>query len=157
MSRQPLRNIYLLAGILFLSSCGFNYTYNERVSINDSKWYKDEVAHFEVMINDSLSNQNFYLNLRNNTDYRYSNLFVFMTTHFPNGNTTRDTIECLLADQSGRWLGKGWGNIKENEILLKSGLRFPLTGKYEFYIQQAMRDDILEGIESVALIIEKVD
>lgn len=157
MPRQPIRNIYLLAGILFLSSCGFNYTYNETVSINNAKWYKDEVAHFEVMINDSLSNQNFYLSLRNNTDYRYSNLFVFMTTHFPNGNTTRDTIECLLADQSGRWLGKGWGNIKENEILLKSGLRFPLTGKYEFYIQQAMRDDILEGIESVGLIIEKVD
>jgi gliding motility-associated lipoprotein GldH len=157
MPWQPLKNICILTGILFLSSCGLNYTYNETVTIKDSKWYKDEVAHFELMINDSISNQNFYLTLRNTTDYRFSNLFIFMTTHFPNGNITRDTIECLLADQSGHWLGKGWGNVKENQILLKSGLRFPLTGKYEFYIQQAMRTDTLEGIERVGLIIEKAN
>lgn len=149
--------IYLFVGILFLSSCGFNYTYNETISIDDGKWYKDEAAHFEVAIHDSINSQNFILNFRNNTNYRYSNLYIFMTTHFPNGNITRDTIECVLADQSGKWLGKGWGNIKENQIVLKSGLKFPLTGKYDFYVQQAMREDTLRGIESVGLIIEKAN
>ena len=157
MFRKTHKYIFLILGLALFSSCGFNYTYNEIVEIEDAKWYKDEIAHFEVEINDSLGSQNFILNLRNNTDYRYSNLFIFMTTYFPNGNVTRDTIECVLADQTGRWLGKGWSNIKENEILLKSDLRFPLTGKYEFYIQQAMRQDTLEGIESVGLIIEKAN
>ena len=157
MFGQSLKYIYLFLVLAVFSSCGFNYLYNELVSINDAKWYKDELAHFEVEISDSLSSHDFILSLRNNTNYRYSNLFIFMTTHFPNGNITSDTIECVLADQTGRWLGKGWGNIKENEIILKSGLQFPLVGKYEFYIQQAMREDTLDGIESVGLIIEKAN
>lgn len=141
--------------LIVLASCDFNYTYNKNVDITDGKWFKDEAARFEVLIEDSIISQNFYLNLRNDTEYRYSNLFVFLTTHFPNGNITRDTIECVLADPSGKWLGKGWGNIKENKILLNQNLRFPMTGKYEFFIQQAMRVDTLEGIHSVGLSFEK--
>lgn len=155
-----LRQFFKYTGFLFLTiliSCEFNYTYNKNVDIDDGRWFKDEAARFDVLVEDSLTPHNFYLNLRNDTQYRYSNLFVFLTTHFPNGNITRDTIECVLADASGKWLGKGWGNIKENKILLNQNLRFPLTGKYEFYVQQAMRIDTLEGIHSVGLAFEKTN
>ncbi len=152
MPRQTLQ-ILLLVFVTFFafSSCNFSSVYNENVIVKDAKWYKDEAIRFEVMIADSLSNYNFYLNLRNTTDYRYSNLYIFMMTRFPNGNMTRDTIECVLADTKGRWLGKGWSNLKENNILLKKHLQFPLNGKYVFFIQQAMRVDTLEGIHDVGL------
>lgn len=156
MPRQFFKYIGLLS-LIVLASCDFNYTYNKNVDITEGKWFKDEAARFEVLIEDSITQQNFYLNLRNDTKYRFSNLFVFLTTHFPNGNITRDTIECVLADNSGKWLGKGWGNIKENKILLNQNLRFPLTGRYEFFIQQAMRVDTLEGIHSVGLAFEKTE
>lgn len=156
MPRQLFKYTGFLILLLF-TSCGFNYTYNENIAIDDGKWFKDEAAHFEVLINDSLSGQDFYLNLRNDTDYRFSNLFVFLTTHFPNGTVTLDTIEVVIADNSGKWLGKGWGNIKENKVLLNKNLRFPLTGRYEFFVQQAMRQDTLEGIHSVGLTIEKAE
>lgn len=152
MSRQT-HQILLLVFVTFFafSSCNFSSVYNENVIVEDAKWYKDEAIRFEVMIADSLSNYNFYLNLRNTTDYRYSNLYIFLMTRFPNGNMTRDTIECVLADMKGRWLGKGWSNLKENNILLKKHLQFPLNGKYVFFIQQAMRVDTLEGIHDVGL------
>lgn len=152
MSRQT-HQILLLVFVTFFafSSCNFSSVYNENVIVEDAKWYKDEAIRFEVMIADSLSNYNFYLNLRNTTDYRYSNLYIFLMTRFPNGNMTRDTIECVLADTKGRWLGKGWSNLKENNILLKKHLQFPLNGKYVFFIQQAMRVDTLEGIHDVGL------
>ncbi len=79
-----------------------------------------------------------------------------MTTKFPNGNLTRDTIECILAGNKGKWLGKGWGHLKENEILLNQSMHFPVKGKYEFWIQQAMRADTLKGIANVGLRIVKV-
>jgi len=154
------RQFFNYTGFILLigfASCNFNSIYDKNVDINDGKWFKDEAAHFEVLIDDSLTPQNFYINLRNDTEYRFSNLFIFLTTHFPNGNITRDTIECVLADNSGKWLGKGWGNIKENKILLNQNLRFPLTGKYEFFVQQAMRVDTLEGIHSVGLAFEKTE
>lgn len=143
--------------VFFLVSCNFNYTYNNNVDITNGKWFKDEAAVFDVLIEDSLAVQDFYLTLRNDSEYRYSNLFVFLTTRFPNGNLTRDTIEIVLADKSGKWLGKGWGNVKENKVLLNSNIQFPLTGRYEFFVQQAMRVDTLKGIKSVGLVIEKVD
>ncbi|RLD40915.1 MAG: gliding motility lipoprotein GldH, partial [Bacteroidetes bacterium] len=94
-------------------------------------------------------------NIRNSTDYRYSNLYVFLITKFPNNNLTKDTIECILADREGRWLGKGWGAVKENTILLSERMRFPLKGKYEFMIQHAMRVDTLKGIRDVGIRIVK--
>ncbi len=132
-------------------SCGSNDLYNRSVSLPNSGWYKDEAVRFDVKVNDTLSNYDFYVNLRNSTSYRYSNLFLFLTTKLPNGNTTRDTIEILLADNSGKWIGKGWGNIKESKVTLKKNLRFPLKGDYRFFIQQAMRVDTLKGIKDVGL------
>lgn len=153
---RPSFTKYIGFGILLIFvSCNFNYTFNENVTISEGKWFKNEAAHFEVFINDSLTPQDFYITLRNDSDYRFSNLFVFLTTRLPNGNMTRDTIEIVLADKSGKWLGNGWGNIKENKVLLNSKMRFPLTGKYEFFIQQAMRVDTLKGIKSVGIVIEK--
>lgn len=156
MPRQFIKYTGFLFLVLF-SSCGLNYMYNENVTIADRIWVKDQAAHFDVLIEDSLTPRDFYITLRNDTEYRFSNLFIFLTTHFPNGNVTRDTIEFVMADNAGKWLGKGWGNLKENKILLKQGLSFPVTGHYQFYVQQAMRADTLEGIHSVGLIIEKAE
>ncbi len=154
---RTLRIFILLLSVLSISACGFHAVYDAHVELQDSKWFKDDAARFEVVINDTVSQCDFVLNVRNNTDYRFSNLYVFLRTKFPNGNITRDTIECILANNTGKWLGKGWGSIKENRIILKSGLQFPLKGKYEFLIQQAMRADTLHGIVGVGLRIEKTD
>lgn len=158
MLRQTLQFFtFILLSAFVLSSCEFNSIYNENVSLEDAKWHKDKAVRFDIQITDSLANYDFYLNLRNTTDYRYSNLYVFLMTRFPNGNTTRDTIEIVLADNKGRWLGKGWSNLKENNILLKKRLQFPLNGNYVFFIQQAMRVDTLEGIRNVGLQIDRTD
>jgi gliding motility-associated lipoprotein GldH len=160
MNPMPLRTpklFALLITVLFLSACGLHAIYDDHIELQDGKWFKNDAAKFEVMITDTVSQFDFVLNIRNNTDYRYSNLYVFLMTEFPNGNITRDTIECILANNSGKWLGKGWGSLKENRIMLKSGLQFPLKGKYEFLIQQAMRADTLTGIVGVGLRIEKTD
>jgi len=74
-----------------------------------------------------------------------------MNTKFPNDNMSRDTLEFILADIEGKWLGKGWGSVKENSILISSDMRFPLAGTYEFKIQQAMRQDTLKGIKNIGI------
>jgi gliding motility-associated lipoprotein GldH len=152
--RAPIIIILLLVSLV-MNSCGFQAVYDAQVNIPNGKWSKDNAVKFDVVISDTVSSCDFILNLRNTTDYRYSNLYVFLMTRFPNGNVTRDTIECILADHTGRWTGNGWGNTKDNQIVLKSGLQFPLSGNYEFFVQQAMRADTLTGITGVGLRIEK--
>ena len=39
--------------------------------------------------------------------------------------------------------------------MLQQALRFPLKGIYSFHLEQAMRDEQLEGIEDIGLRIEK--
>ena len=145
--------LFILFAILpvVFYSCNTNILFDQNVSLPQEGWHKNDAVNFNVNINDSINSFKFKLNIRNTTDYRYSNLYIFLITKLPNGNISRDTIECILANNEGKWLGKGWGNIKENNIVLKSNLRFPLTGNYKFILQQAMRVDTLKGINDMGL------
>jgi len=143
--------LLIALGLFLLSSCGQKAVYDEQVAIENGKWFKDNPVHFEVDISDTTLLYDYYLTIRHNTNYRYSNIYFFLTTRFPNENVTRDTLECILAENTGKWLGKGWGSIKEDNILLRKNLKFPLKGKYDFYFQQAMRRDTLKDIVNLGI------
>jgi gliding motility-associated lipoprotein GldH len=161
MHRHPAKNmkvktsfVLLFLFALSLISCDANRIYDENKAIPEAYWEKDFRPAFTVPVEDSTTNYRFYINVRHTNEYRFSNLYVFLKTHFPNGNTTQDTIECMLADLDGRWLGRGSGKIVEHQILLNPALRFPLNGSYIFEIEQAMREP-LEGIKDIGIRIEK--
>ena len=138
-----------------LISCKQGVIYQEYRTVENATWHMDSIFHFQIEVADSLMLSKLFINIRNNTDYPYSNLYLFITTEFPNGHITRDTIECILADRDGRWLGSGSGRIKDNKIMLQQGLRFPLKGVYHMYIEQAMRMEELAGIEDIGFSIEE--
>lgn len=154
LSKKSVGVIVIIISLITVS-CSTGTVYNHNFDLPSESWYKKNAVAFNVQIDDSLQNYDFGINIRNSVSYRYSNLYIFLTTEFPNGNISRDTIEFILANDEGNWLGKGWGNIKENNILLNSNLRFPLTGEYSFLIQQAMRVDSLQGIKSIGLSITR--
>jgi gliding motility-associated lipoprotein GldH len=141
--------------LMVFTSCDPGRIYDESYAIENARWNRDSVYLYEVNIIDSMQLHNFYINIRNNTDYPYSNIYLFVTTEFPNGHSTTDTIECILADKGGKWLGKGSGRIKDNQIMLQQALRFPLGGIYHFILEQGMRDNHLKGIEDIGIRIEK--
>lgn len=152
--REILLGLLVLA-IAFLSGCDPNRVFEEYTPIPDQSWAADNSINYEFAVTDTLTPHNFYVNVRNTGAYRYSNLYVFFDIEFPNGKTSRDTIECPLADKTGRWLGSGTGQLKDNQFLIKYNMRFPLTGTYKFGIEQAMRVDPLEEISDVGLRLEK--
>ncbi|MGN0032655.1 MAG: gliding motility lipoprotein GldH [Candidatus Limimorpha sp.] len=145
----------VLIAVSVMTSCGRGAIYDESVVIPDAKWSLNNIPYFDVEVDDTLATYSFYLNIRHLENYRYSNLFIFMNTVFPNGNHTRDTIECTLALPDGRWLGKGSGTIRSAKVLLNPALRFPLKGNYHFEIEQAMRDDELKGVTDIGICFEK--
>ena len=148
---------FILLSILIITACDSNRVYDNSYCIPDQKWNKDSLLLFEVKIIDTISLHNFYLNIRHNTDYPYSNIFFFVNTSFPNGSAGRDTIEIILADKRGNWTGTGTGRMRDNQVLLRKNLRFPLTGIYSFSIEQAMRKDNLPGLEDLGIRIEKIE
>jgi len=147
--------IIVIVLILALNSCDRNGVYDENVSTSNGTWTENNVAKFIAPIADTLSYHNIYINIRNTTDYPNCNLYLFIATTAPSGATQLDTIECFLADDQGKWLGKGFGYIRDSQVPYKRNVRFPQKGDYRFEIKQAMRTDSLIGISSVGIRVEK--
>lgn len=95
--------------------------------------------------------------MRHADSYKFSNLYLFINSYFPGGSHTRDTIELILADHTGKWYGSGFGNIKEYQVLIRKGVVFPVTGVYKIGIEQGMRENNLLGIEDIGIRIERMD
>jgi gliding motility-associated lipoprotein GldH len=153
-----MKSVYLfIIGGLFilLSSCDSKRVYEQNVDIPENIWDKDKPVYFDVPITDTVSLHNVYINIRNASGYGYSNIYLFLDTKYPNNTISRDTIECVLADPSGKWLGDGSGDIWDNQILFKKNVRFRQTGTYKFRYEQAMRMPKLPMIMDVGLRIEK--
>lgn len=147
--------ILLVVAFLVMQSCDAKRFYEENKRIEKSTWNSNEKAKFIVDIIDIQRPYTFYINLRNSTDYPYSNIYLFLKTVFPDGKTARDTIECQLADYNGKWRGSGISNVKFNRFLFQQGIRFPQKGQYVFEVEQAMRVPELKGISDIGIRIEK--
>lgn len=142
-----------LSLLTVLYSCDSSRIYEKNKEISDGIWNVNDTIFFEVEITDSAAPVNIYLNIRNAGMYQYENLFMFITTTFPNGKTHKDTVECILADQNG-WLGDGLGDIFDNQILFRRGVTFPLNGKYVFAFEQAHRFGDKPFIENLPFILD---
>jgi gliding motility-associated lipoprotein GldH len=139
-----------------LSSCDPGRIYENNIPIDPLGWQVANKIPFELDVTDTLALLNFYINIRHTTDYKYRNIFLFVDTFFPEGTQSRDTVEIMLADAKGKWFGKGIGNIRSNQVLLKRGFSFPMKGHYKFRIEQGMREPELTGVRDVGIRIEKM-
>jgi hypothetical protein len=75
--------------------------------------------------------------------------FIFLYSEYPNGYTDKDTLEFILAEPDGKWVGESSGTIVENQFLIARGGSFSNSGKYTFKIQHAMREPDLPEIVDV--------
>lgn len=146
--------LYLFLGIVALYACDNSRVYEAYRPIADEGWDKDSVLVFDVKIEDTISLNNIYINLRNKSAYPYCNIYFFIKATNPSGDFAIDTLEYMLTDDYGRWLGKGFSKIIDNRLAYRKQVRFPESGTYKFEIQQGMRMYVLPEISDVGLRIE---
>lgn len=152
--------ILLLAAIL-LFSCDKKRVFDEYKSVG-SAWHKDSVVTFDLPVLDSTKKYNLFVNLRDNNNYPFNNLFLIVALEMPNGFTKVDTLEYQMADPDGTLLGNGFTDIKESKLYYREGVKF--RGKYKVHIKQAVRQSgkipgvqELDGITDVGFRIEQKD
>lgn len=156
MSLAHRFSLILLATLVSvgLSSCDNSVLLDEHVKLDDNRWELNNVVKLAAEITDTVHPHNIYINVRNAGGYGFSNLFVFLNTYTPDGRMARDTVELMLADERGEWLGDGMGDIWDNRILFKKNFIFPQAGTYRFELEQAMRMNPLPGIMDIGICIE---
>ena len=143
-----------LFGLVFLS-CDPDRVYEKNIRIPDGIWDRNNPVYFEVIVQDTITPYNLYINIRNTGLYPFSNLYLFITTTAPSGHSVKDTVEVILADEKGKWLGKGLGDIWDLQKIYKQNVRFAQKGMYLFEYEQAMRMEKLPFILDAGLRVEK--
>ncbi len=161
MAVTTRRNTWILLFGALLStlffSCNKNVVFSEYKKLPEEGWRISNKLSYDVTIDDNSKYHNVFLTVRHADAYPYSNLFLFLTTTYPDGKISTDTLECILANKKGEWQGDGAGDLWDNKILLKKNLRFPQNGKYTFTFEQGMRSDPLPMILDFGMVVEKVD
>ncbi|WP_410504115.1 gliding motility lipoprotein GldH [Kaistella flava (ex Peng et al. 2021)] len=140
--------------LFFLASCNND---SEEVLMNNlnGKWNKKTEQKFDFKVTDAQNPKNIIFVVRNNNDYPYSNIRLIV--NFLDGQTKKkstDTLNYILAEPNGAWIGKGFGDTKEILFQYKLDYKFPANGDYSIGIIQAMRNDNLPGIEDIGVKIE---
>lgn len=142
--------------LISIFACNNSGVFGEYKTIPRATWHRDSVVIFQVPVTDTLQNHNLYIDVRNDIEYKYSNLWLFIDIIQPGDSiAVTDTFEVTLADPTGKWLGHGFGGVKTNELLFKRNVYFPVSGNYEIQIKQGMRGQQLDGITEVGFRVEK--
>ena len=146
-----LRNSFILLLVaVLLFSCDEKRVFDEYQSVG-KEWHKDSVVTFELPSLDSKKLYNLYVNVRNNDDYPFNNLFLIVSLEQPNRQIKVDTLEYQMTNPDGTLLGDGFTDIKENKLFYKDKVGFTQKGIYKIHIKHAVRQTgKIEGVSSLA-------
>lgn len=149
-----MKVLFFILLVCIVCACDQKRIYEENIEIKDGVWNRNNKVKFSVDINDTVTPHNLYINIRNAGEYPFRNIYLFITTT-SKGIVVKDTFEAILADEKGKWLGSGLGDLWDNQLVYKKNIRFPHSGNYVFEYEQGMRNENLPFIIDVGLRIEK--
>lgn len=159
-----IKNKLLFVLLLFLViSCDKKRVFDQYKSVGDA-WHKDSIVTFDLPKLEPKKAFNMYVNIRDNDNYPFNNIFLIVSLEQPNRKVKVDTLEYLMANPDGTLLGDGFSDIKENKLFYKSKVSFDQKGLYKIHIKQAVRQTgkiegvtALSGISDVGFRIESID
>jgi len=148
MKRKILLNSLLLFLVIStLVSCDKNQVFDQYKTF-DNGWHKDSIVSFDFEQEVSKKPLNMFINIRNNDDYEFNNLFLIVKLEQPKGKIKIDTLEYQMANPDGTLMGEGFSDIKESKLWFKENFSFPEKGKCKVSIQQAVRQNgKVKGVE----------
>ena len=155
MALRHLSKFGFFVALLLLVSCDTPKVYDEYQAIYSDGWLATESVDFEIEMEAVEGSVfNYLIGLRNNNDYLYSNIFFFVDVENPAGAHQQDTLQYLLAQPNGKWIGAGVGAIKHNLFKFKQDQSME-AGIYKIKLSHGMRDEVLVGIEDIGFRIER--
>ena len=146
----------LTFSIFLLNACTTAGVFEKNIPIPGYKWENSFQPVIDFEITDTTAAYNIYIVLRHTNKYSYNNIWVKAMVKEPGSQQWKSgQYDLLLATNDKGWLGTGMDDIFENRVLVQQQTKFLKAGKYEYSIQQLMREDPLPEVMNVGLRIEK--
>jgi gliding motility-associated lipoprotein GldH len=167
-------SLYVILLLIVLWSCEQPALYERSYTFKNNTWAQNVKPRFVVDIKETAKEHVFVMTLRTTTDYKYSNLWVFLNTKNPKGETMREPVEIAVTNADGSWIGIKTGTIVETEVVFirsKEGqfevfdrpgnpprmLKCSLAeaGKYTFTIEQGITQMAIDEVLDLTFLVEK--
>lgn len=121
----------------------------------EKEWFWKQRGQFDVLVEDTASTYDLYINTRINRNYPFSNMWVLVQEITPNNDTGLVRMELPLFAPDGKALGVSKGIVWEYRIPLIKGKTYSSSGNYHYSIEQNMRTSTLPGVLDIGLALEK--
>lgn len=150
---------FLLLCLFLFASCQRAAHFQKHEAIPGNAWNYNFRPTFTFDITDSNSVYQPYFVIRHTQAYPYNNIWLWLYIKTP-GDTvaTKARINIVLAEASGKWLGRGMGEIFEQRMPFSLGDSVDLSkpGTYSIQMEQNMRINPLPEILHVGVRVDKI-
>lgn len=121
-------------------------------NISPAGWdYNDKIT-FIPHLNDSVFEGALAVAIRHTNDYLYSNIYLEVAVKDSLGQR-RDTFNVALADEFGRWYGRGIGTDYQLSDTVYPSIR--LHSPAMITVRHIMRCDLLPDIQQIGITLDK--
>lgn len=152
ISLRPLLSLIFLALLTVMTGCRMDPNdFSEYHTLDDEGWAYADTLKYNFVPRDSTVSGALSLSLRHTNDYIYSNIYLEVTVA-DSLSVRRDTLEIRLADDFGRWYGRGIGTDFQVSDTLDRHIT--LRRPVEIEVRHIMRDEYLKDIEQVGISFE---
>lgn len=161
MATSNLKKSLITALVLLsLNGCMPSAYYQKEVALKQFEWNYKEKPSFQFTITDTSAYYNLYFLIRHTEAYPFSNIWLLVHTKEPGDSVSElSRIEIPLAEQNGKWLGRGMGEIWEQRMPMTRNdapMVFKKPGTYQIVLEQNMRVNPLPEVLQVGLRVEKI-
>ena len=151
-----MKRIILFFSLTFLlAACGTDAYYDKSFTFAGHKWEQKVKPSFVVDFKDTSKLYDFVLTLRTTEDYKYSNIWIFLNSKPPVGESVREPYEIKTTYPDGNWIGKKTGSLVEHQLISKRR-KLPFKGKYTFTVEQGITQKSVDEIMDISFRVEEV-
>ncbi len=142
----------LLAAGVLTACAGTEGYHGDFRNISPEGWdYNDKIT-FIPELTDSVFDGALAVAIRHTNDYIYSNIYIEVAVKDSIGQR-RDTFNIALADEFGRWYGRGIGTDYQLSDTVYPSIR--LHSPAMITVRHIMRNDKLQDIQQIGITLDK--
>lgn len=131
---------------------GTTDSFGQFVTLSEAGWAYGDTVKIRPEWLDTMASKQLSVAIRHNDSYLYRNVWIEVSLPDTAGNVLRDTVNLVMADQYGRWLGKGIGSSYQCSQKISRPVN--IAAGTDVSLRHVMRVDTLKGIEQIGIIIE---
>lgn len=156
--KKLLKNrwVLLTASAYLVAACDNRTVYHSYQHIPEYGWAKNDTLFYNIPIKDSLASCQLSVEIRNQDNYPYRNLFLAISYIHPADSSffITDTIECILADANDKWIGTGIGTLFQSKHNYPRSFSLHKRN-YTVKLYHLMKESPLKGLSDIGIKIQK--